>query len=672
MTRPVSRRQLLRGLGVVGGAGLLGGAAANALASGPVQVISRTPSGYQPFLWSDPRAWPAGRVPGPTDDAVVDGTMVLDEAIDVGRVTIRPRGNLVFNPQRSVALRARGNVVVEGRLTMRPATPDVSHTVTFLDVNEARFVGGGMTVVDRDTGLWVVGAGALDAIGATRLPWTRLAGSLSAGTRTLALAQDPTGWRRGDELVVTPTLPPAVQNYTEAYDVVRIASINGREIVTDSAMRFDHPVVRPGQGHVIGAEVLNLTRNVVVGGTSRGRSHIFIHTRVPQTIRNVRVEHVGPYRHDGVVDGDGRPVATPVLGRYGLHFHHCADGSRGSLVDGVVITNAGSHAFVPHTSHGVTFRGCVAHNTQLAQYWWDVGHRTDNTVYDRCVGSAMRNIAAKGLMRDANGVPVTTAFQFLIGPFELQAGAGNVVRHCVAVGTRSGVDSAGFMWNKDTSGNWAFDSCVSHNNNMHGTLAWLNDDVRHVVHGLVAYHNGHSGIKHGAYLNNFVYTRAVSYGNGVCALDLHANSRTPPGRQTWIDCTFDAASRAHAVYANKHNSGTGTSGTTLPVRFVRCDLKGATVAAVGRRQGTSHFELDAYDFEHCVFDGNEFLMGQAHQSTVWRVHDAPRGTVALRRAGSAGQYHQGWDAAVAAIAPFAGSAPHTSAAELHLPAPTER
>ena len=43
-----------------------------------------------------------------------------------------------------------------------------------------------------------------------------------------------------------------------------------------------------------------------------------------------------------------RHVAPGAIGRYGLHFHLCADGSRGSVVEGVVIRDAESHAFVPH------------------------------------------------------------------------------------------------------------------------------------------------------------------------------------------------------------------------------------------------------------------------------------------------------------------------------------
>lgn len=51
------------------------------------------------------------------------------------------------------------------------------------------------------------------------------------------------------------------------------------------------------------AEVLNLTRDVVIEGRPGGRSHIFIRSCVPQTIRHAVVRHMEPLRRR-------RPCAT--------------------------------------------------------------------------------------------------------------------------------------------------------------------------------------------------------------------------------------------------------------------------------------------------------------------------------------------------------------------------
>ena len=64
-----------------------------------------------------------------------------------------------------------------------------------------------------------------------------------------------------------------------------------------------------------------------------------------------------------------------VLGRYAIHFHADRDGSRGSLVDGVVVSDSTGHAFAAHLSNGVTFRGCVAHDLVDDAFWWDLGLR---------------------------------------------------------------------------------------------------------------------------------------------------------------------------------------------------------------------------------------------------------------------------------------------------------
>jgi hypothetical protein len=130
-----------------------------------------TPSGGG-SRWSDPKSWSNG-VPGAGDVAVVSRRILLDLDTQVAGVVIDPAGELVFDPAASRTLRSTGNVVVRGRLTMRPSSVAQEHQLTFQGVNEAKFVGGGMDVMASDVGLWVVDAGVLDLEGAPRRAWTR-------------------------------------------------------------------------------------------------------------------------------------------------------------------------------------------------------------------------------------------------------------------------------------------------------------------------------------------------------------------------------------------------------------------------------------------------------------------------------------------------------------------
>ena len=109
--------------------------------------------------------------------------------------------------------------------------------------------------------------------------------------------------------------------------------------------------------------------------------------------------------------------------------------SRGSLVEGCVVREAGHHAFVPHASHGVTFRDCVAHDTMSSAYWWDpgAGNATRDAVLDRCVASNVH----------------TDGTDFRLSAFWLGQGEGNVAIGCVAVGVLGNKNASGFQWPED-------------------------------------------------------------------------------------------------------------------------------------------------------------------------------------------------------------------------------
>jgi hypothetical protein len=147
-----------------------------------------------PHRWSDPGSWSHG-VPGPDQVAVITRPVTLDVDARVAGVVVQPRGQLVFDPEASHRLESSGNVIVLGRLLMRPATPAVGHRMVFTGVREAGFAGGGMDPIPSDVGLWVTG-------------------SVDAGATTIELQADPEGWRPDDELVLTPTLRPHAPDTT--------------------------------------------------------------------------------------------------------------------------------------------------------------------------------------------------------------------------------------------------------------------------------------------------------------------------------------------------------------------------------------------------------------------------------------------------------------------------
>lgn len=626
----ISRRRLVTGLGLLAAAGASGFTGLRVLtgnAEAPPEVVGRLPVGFEPTQWSDPRSWPDGRVPGPTEIAVIERPIIAQGDLSVAGIEIRRSGVLVLSPHASTSIESRGNVIVEGQLVMRPIDPSTTHVLRFVDVDESKFVGGGMEVLSTDVGLWITEHGLLDAHGSTKLPWTRAAVDLNAGDTVITCDEELHGWQPGDQLAITPTRDPAVEpEVWKGYDDVKVLAVDGNTVTLDRPLEVDHPVVEPGKGRRFGAEVLNLSRNAIIGGTPDGRAHVvFLHGQHhPQHISHLRIEHTGPNR------------SGPVLGRYGLHFHHCGDGSTGSTVDGVVVLDGGNHAFVPHESNGITFTGCIADRTALAQYWWDGQDESSHITYDRCVGSRMFVTAAKesriGVFDHRRGEPLT-----------------NVTRNCVAVGAITERDGCGYFWGSDTTGVWVFEDNVAHNLRQHGIFVWTNTSRTHPIDRFTAYNVRNNGVDHGAYNNNFTYTDAVLYRCRNRPVAVHSLSRLASGQQVWTDCLFDATGTEHAFAIGRH----ATSRKDV-VLVLRCEFVGAAVSHVAVRQGTSDDFGGEHDFVDCTFapDVPEFRMGQVRSSAQWRVQDDVRGTIALRRADQGGTYHPEWDAGVHQIDPF--------------------
>jgi hypothetical protein len=588
-------------------------------------------------LWSDPRSWAHG-VPGAGDVAVVSRRVMLDVDARVAGVVVEPGGELSFDPAASRTLRSTGNVVVKGRLVMRPRSAAQVHQLVLQGANEHRFAGGGMDVLPSDVGLWVVGAGALDLAGAPRRAWTRAAGSLAAGATSLTLVDDPSGWAPGDELVVTPTLAPAGDSTFTAHDTAVVKSVSGRRVTLDRALEFAHPGVDlgvdAGSSRIQTAEVLNLTRNVRIEGTAGHRAHIFIRATRPQSLKGVAIRHMGPRKptSDGFTES--------VLGRYGLHFHMADNGARGSVVDGVVIRDTGSHAFVAHQSHGVTFRDCISHDTIEDAYWWDgapdtrtPGPPSNDIVYERCVASLVRYDP------DFRG--------FTLTGFMLGRGSGSVARDCVAVGVQGSVNAAGFQWPEGSEGIWTFERCVAHNNAKNGIFVWQNTGKTHLVTQFTAYHNLGAGISHGAYNNRYSYRDSALYGNVEGAMQLHADSWGGPGSPLqFVDLTCNGAGVSdYLVVAPKHNG----DNEAPPPRFVGCSFRGARKAAFGwtyqGEDGPSTNEI--VDIIDCRFAGNEFWLASGiGAGSHITVRDPAHGSIVLRRADQAGTFRAQWNARV--------------------------
>lgn len=292
---------------------------------------------------------------------------------------------------------------------------------------------------------------------------------------------DTTGWVTGDRLAIAPAK-------AGVFVPSELAWSNW-----SAARPANSPDVTLLDGRVAKPEVLNLSQSIVFENLARGFH--FHDSAGVQNLSDVRFLNCG----------------TPgVVGSYSCHFHLLGENSRGSLLERVVVEGGKNNAFVPHGSHGITFKDCAVYKATGAGYWWDYPLNPDHTannsndiLYDHCL--------------------VLMATQ--IG-FDLGAGAGNAVVDSVAACVQGGVNGPGFHWPSSVNQNiggvvWQFQRNMAHNNKK-GIFVWQNDAHPHLIEDFVAYRNKLIQVDHGAYTNNYVYKRLVLMGGSEASFKLHA------------------------------------------------------------------------------------------------------------------------------------------------------
>jgi hypothetical protein len=231
-------------------------------------------------------------------------------------------------------------------------------------------------------------------------------------------------------------------------------------------------------------------------------------------------------KHFSVTDS-----GTSALGDYPLHWHLNGNSTRGTVVEGVVVVNGRHHAFVPHGSHGITFKDTIAKNTAGDAYWWDAPGTNESCSFQKfCTRDNSNDIAYLHALADGvtNGPGDTRGFG--LSGFLLGAGSGNMVRNSAAIYIKPShiKDCSGFHWpehaNQNVGGNvWTFENNYSFSgasgpsdaggpSACHGIFVWQNDGNVHVVKGFTG-----GGIDHGAYGNRYKYV-----GIRVPYVEIHA------------------------------------------------------------------------------------------------------------------------------------------------------
>ena len=351
--------------------------------------------------WSDAKTWNPARVPRANDRVLVSrGTRVVYDAKsdDVIRL-IQVVGTLAFARDRDTLLNV-GVLKVQNSDTCTES----GFACDFMEVNKAGepqgAPAGGLPTLEVGTpdapipaehrarirlhyleGMNKNDAPAVACCSARMefhgapmsRTWVELGADVAMGDKTVTLDEEVTGWRAGDEIIVTASKRGKQgRTFRNNPDGVtteerRIEKIEGRKITVRRP--FVHPHSGTGKGR---SEVANLSRNVSVESADPDgvRGHTVYHRFSRGGISYARFAHLGKEN---------------VLGRYSLHFHVLGDTMRGTSVVGAAIVDSHNRWVTIHGTEYMVVRDCVGYRSVGHGFFLEDGSEVYN-VLDRNLG----------------------------------------------------------------------------------------------------------------------------------------------------------------------------------------------------------------------------------------------------------------------------------------------
>jgi len=321
--------------------------------------------------WSDPDAWPDGRVPAEGDAVVVPaGTVMLLDVTTPPLASVTVDGALVL-ADGEVGLTA-GWVLVHGGLyagsSEEPYRGRAVITLTGPETDDS--VGHGM-----GTKFLAAMGGTIelygDMVGAS---WTRLARDAHPGDDAITLA-DAAGWRVGDRIVVASTdFASYSDDGDEQVEARTVTGVDGDVLFLDEPLRFFHQGTLMSVGGVTvdqRAEVARLNRNIVVQGDAQSDDGQFGGHVMVMDGGRLRFDAVELYR----MGQRGR------LARYPVHFHQVGDAGAESFVRRTAIHGAYHRCVTIHGTNGVLVEDVAAYGTYGHCFFLEDADETGNELY---------------------------------------------------------------------------------------------------------------------------------------------------------------------------------------------------------------------------------------------------------------------------------------------------
>lgn len=397
------------------------------MAAAPASM-ARVVRTVQSGAWSDAKTWEGGQLPAAGNKVLVRAghAVTYDVRSDVVLRSLHIAGALVFAPDRDTELNVglikiqhgetldengfdclphpkNGNdqavsaasasllglsapcLCCEGKPTLLVGTPEQPIAAGKIAKIRLHYLDG----MDKESCPAIICCGGrMDFHGQPlNRTWVKLGATVKSGTREIVLAEAVTGWKPGDQILITSSAHPNSKNQTEEATI---------QASTGTRLTLDQPLIQShrGEGDYC-AEVVNLSRNVVIESAHPGgvRGHTMYHRGSAGSISYTEFRHLGK---------------EGVLGRYNLHYHLCGDTMRGSSIVGASFHHSKNRFLTVHGTNYLVVRDCVGYQSIGHGFFLEDGTEVYN-VFDR-------NLACQAL----EGRPLPKQ----ILPFDPNDGAG--------------------------------------------------------------------------------------------------------------------------------------------------------------------------------------------------------------------------------------------------------
>ena len=307
--------------------------------------------------WSDPAAWPDGRIPQAGDAVTIARDMEV--TLDVSPPALRSltiQGKLAFADEGDLSLTTEWIYVAGGELEIGTAERPHTHqaSITFTDEVKGENIN---TMGDR--GIMML-RGTLNLHGNRSHTWSKLAATAAAGATSIQVL-DASGWRAGDEIVLASTdfNPRQAERRT-------ITAVDG------TTLHFAQPLEYMHFGQITygvdeRGEVAMLTRNIRIqasedAATSYFGGHVMAMAGSRMYVDGVELARMGQHL---------------TLARYPLHFHVLGEGA-GQYVRNTSIHDTFNRCVTVHGTNNLRIENNVTFNTVRHCFFMEDGIETGN------------------------------------------------------------------------------------------------------------------------------------------------------------------------------------------------------------------------------------------------------------------------------------------------------